>query len=86
MPLNIGFNIDLTEDSLHAEGLRIFITGQSGSGKSYLAKFIIHNILTQRIPTVIIDPEGEYYFLREYYPTLIVGGANPLPLRDGACF
>ncbi len=38
----------------------IFVTGKSGSGKSYTAAVILEELLDKKVPLVIIDPHGEY--------------------------
>lgn len=43
----------------------IFITGKSGSGKSYTVSVIIEEIMEKNIPLVIIDPHGEYHTLSD---------------------
>ncbi len=43
---------------------RVFITGKSGSGKSYTVGVLIEELLKKRIPLVIIDRHGEYSSLK----------------------
>ena len=43
---------------------RIFITGKSGSGKSYTVGVLIEEILEKGIPLVIFDRHGEYSSLK----------------------
>jgi len=43
---------------------RIFITGKSGSGKSYTVGVIVEELIRKRIPVVIIDRHGEYSSLK----------------------
>jgi len=43
----------------------LFITGKSGSGKSYTVSVILESLLDNKIPLVIIDPHGEYNSLAE---------------------
>ncbi|MBU2637393.1 MAG: ATP-binding protein [Nanoarchaeota archaeon] len=38
----------------------IFVTGKSGSGKSYTSAVILEELLDKKVPLVIIDPHGEY--------------------------
>jgi len=56
------------------DGMRFEIFGQSGSGKSHAAKVILEEFLKWNIPSVIIDPEGEYISIKEITRTIIVGG------------
>jgi DNA helicase HerA-like ATPase len=43
---------------------RVFITGKSGSGKSYTVGVLIEELIQKRIPVVIIDRHGEYFSLK----------------------
>lgn len=52
---------------------RGFITGKSGSGKSNTASVIAEELLDNNYNLLIIDPEGEYYGLKEAYEMLHVG-------------
>lgn len=74
MILDIGPNCKIDISKYQEDGLRIFITGQSGSGKSYLAKVIVEELADLKLPIVIIDPEGEYGAFSDNYSTIIVGG------------
>jgi len=38
----------------------VFVTGKSGSGKSYCVAVILEELLDKKVPLVIIDPHGEY--------------------------
>jgi AAA+ ATPase superfamily predicted ATPase len=83
MILNIGVNCQIDLSKYEEEGLRIFITGQSGSGKSYLAKIILEELANLKIPIVIIDPEGEYTAFKERYSSLIIGGERGIGAYEG---
>ncbi len=52
---------------------RGFITGKSGSGKSNSASVIAEELLEDSYNLLIVDPEGEYYGLKEKYEILHVG-------------
>lgn len=52
---------------------RGFITGKSGSGKSNSASVIAEALLEDNYNLLIVDPEGEYYGLKEKYEILHVG-------------
>ncbi|MHA1721059.1 MAG: helicase HerA domain-containing protein [Promethearchaeota archaeon] len=43
---------------------RLFITGKSGSGKSYTVGVVIEELMKKQIPIVIIDRHGEYSSLK----------------------
>jgi len=74
--LNFGLNSSIDTQAYERDGIRIFITGQSGSGKSYLAKVLLEEFADNRYPIVLIDPEGEYASFKEVYSTIIVGGEH----------
>ncbi|HUT80674.1 MAG TPA: DUF87 domain-containing protein [Candidatus Bathyarchaeia archaeon] len=79
--LELGFPFSL--ENYEKEGLRIFLTAMPGGGKSYVAKVFCEELITAGYPLVIVDPEGEYASLREFYPTVIVGGSfADIPLSD----
>lgn len=60
------------------------IVGTVGSGKTYLAKYVIEYLLEQSLRTIIIDPTGVYYGLRSGadgkseggFPILVFGGEH----------
>ncbi|QEE15118.1 DUF87 domain-containing protein [Promethearchaeum syntrophicum] len=43
---------------------RLFITGKSGSGKSYTVGVVIEELMKKQVPIVIIDRHGEYSSLK----------------------
>ncbi len=53
---NLKVHIDL--DTLITK--HVFITGKSGSGKSYAVAVILEALLDNKVPMVIIDPHGEH--------------------------
>jgi hypothetical protein len=57
-----------------ATGLRAFVVSSSGRGKSYAAGVLCEEALDGGLPIVVFDPEGEYWTLKERYPTLVAGG------------
>ncbi len=52
---------------------RGFITGKSGSGKSNTGSVIAEGLLENNYNLLIVDPEGEYYGLKERFEILHVG-------------
>lgn len=56
---------------------RTIISAMTDSGKSWTVRKICEEIYG-KIGIIILDPEGEYYSLREKYPFLIVGKDIPL--------
>lgn len=60
------------------------IIGSSGSGKSWLAGYLVEKLLHQEYQLCIIDPEGDYRGLRAFSHTLLLGGNKvaPPPVAD----
>ncbi len=75
-----GVNINVSEGkNVPAQTImtgRGCIIGQSGSGKSYLAGVIAEELCRLKLPFCIIDPEGEYFPLRNAFQLIIAGGAK----------
>lgn len=69
--VNIAAGLDIPIDDFIAEGCAIF--GIKGSGKSNTAAVIIEELLDIGMPMTIIDPDGDYWGLREKYGVLVVG-------------
>lgn len=62
---------------------RGFITGKSGSGKSNTASVIAEKLLDHNFNLLIVDPEGEYYGLKERYEMLHVGADEMCDVQVG---
>ena len=74
-PLKIRLAASGAEATLDAAKLvdtRMLITGNSGSGKSWLLRLIAEQA-APKMQTIIIDPEGEYATLREKVDAVLVG-------------
>ncbi len=52
------------------------IIGQSGSGKSFLVGIIAEELSKLGLPYCIIDTEGEYASLKNYFKAITIGGSN----------
>jgi uncharacterized protein len=59
-------------------GTRALVQGGSGAGKSRLARWILEQT-HGKLPHWIIDPEHEFYTLREKFDYLLVGKGGDLP-------
>jgi len=68
--LNLGklLNSDMAATPNVEKLGRVFITGKSGSGKSYTVGVLIEELLLKKIPVVIIDRHGEYSSLKMLEP------------------
>jgi len=72
---DIGFDYEKAKFGL----IRCSISGQSGSGKSYLTRRIIEAFNESNIGyQMIIDNEGEYFTLRDKYDFVIIGNDKDL--------
>lgn len=70
-------------DDFKDTGFRGAVVGSSGAGKSYAIRVLVEQFLSMGLPSIIFDPEGEYYSLAEKYPSIIVGGERQqIPLDD----
>ncbi len=66
--------IDMEDEQVKADGLRVFIGGESGSGKSNAAMLIASQWVEQNGQVIVLDSHGEYGALWETRP----GGAHPV--------
>lgn len=56
---------DLVNGPVAKEGMRVGVFGNSGSGKSYLLGVVLEEVWRNKIPALIIDPNGDMASLRE---------------------
>ena len=61
------------------EGLRIFIGGMSGSGKSFLAKTFAEELFPH-FRIIVIDPEGEWKAMKAIGEVIVAGSKDDVPL------
>jgi hypothetical protein len=64
---------------------RVLIQANSGGGKSWLLRRLAEQ-LWGKVQTIIIDPEGEFYTIREKFGYVLVGegGETPADIRSAA--
>lgn len=55
------------------------IAGSSGTGKSWLAGFLIERLLHHEYQLCVIDPEGDYRSIKAFSHTLLLGGTENAP-------
>jgi len=62
---------------------RLLIQANSGGGKSWLLRRLAEQFCGH-VQTIIVDPEGEFYTLREKFPYVLVGegGETPCDIRS----
>ncbi|MEK7848850.1 MAG: DUF87 domain-containing protein, partial [Chloroflexota bacterium] len=74
MKLQVARDFAYDAGDFAATGLRAFVVSSSGRGKSYTAGVLCEEALDGGLPAIVFDPEGEYWTLKERYPTLVAGG------------
>lgn len=76
---NLKLDVDLLLTS------RLLLQANSGGGKSWLLRRLAEQFYGH-VQTIIIDPEGEFYTLREKYGYVLVGegGETPCDVRSAA--
>ena len=57
--------------------------GIRNSGKSYQAGKICEDLCEANQPFIVIDPEGEYWTLRERYPVIVAAVGRPIGRPEG---
>src|SRR5579864_9605025 len=64
---------------------RLLIQANSGGGKSWLLRRLAEQLFG-KVQTIILDPEGEFFTLREKFGYVLVGegGETPADIRSAA--
>lgn len=80
----LGSDLKLDVDLLIPS--RLLIQANSGGGKSYLLRRLMEAFWKIKVQTIVIDPEGEFYTLREKFGYVLVGdnGETPADVRSAA--
>lgn len=74
---------DLDREDVVQDGLRIWVGGESGSGKSSVAMSIASQMIEQGGQVIMLDAHGEYGALWEAAPNRVVRiGYGSLPVND----
>ena len=80
--IKIGKRFSLPENSY---GWKIGLLGRTGSGKTNTAIVFAEGLIENGVPIVILDPQGDWWGLREKYPITILGGDHgDVPLEPTA--
>ncbi len=75
------FSIDLNHRSVVGDGLRIWVGGESGSGKSTAFMLLAEQMLTAGVQVVVLDAHGEFGELWKVRPSSTVAlgyGGRPV--------
>ncbi len=74
--INVGAPIDLQS----LLDTRALIQAGSGGGKSYMLRKLIESV-GDKVPQIILDPEGEFVTLREKFDFALVSRSGDIPLN-----
>lgn len=78
-----GAVIDAKDPRVVADGLRVFLSGESGSGKSNAAMLIVSQWIEQGRQAVVLDAHGEYGALWDLRPAQVTRfGYGEPPVRE----
>ncbi|MGB3778391.1 MAG: HAD hydrolase family protein [Tunicatimonas sp.] len=71
-------------DSVSLLNGNVGFAGSTRSGKSWLAGFLVEQLLKAEYQVCLIDPEGDYHGIRAFPQTILLGGTNDriLPVGD----
>jgi hypothetical protein len=68
--------------SLPIRGRNVLVTGDSGSGKSWVTGLLTEQLILARYSVCVVDPEGDYASLDNLPGVVVLGHDQPPSLRD----
>ncbi len=77
--LLLGYEHDGRPVSLAIRGRTVLVTGEPGTGKSWLAGLLCEQLILQGYGVCIIDPEGDYRSLETLPGVILLGGDDQPP-------
>jgi hydroxymethylpyrimidine pyrophosphatase-like HAD family hydrolase len=77
--LLLGFTDSGQEFSLAVRGRNVLISGDTQSGKSWVAGLLCEQLILMGYCTCVIDPEGDYTSLEALPGVTVLGAEDPLP-------
>jgi hydroxymethylpyrimidine pyrophosphatase-like HAD family hydrolase len=75
----LGTAADGAPVSLAVLGRNVLVTGEPGSGKSWVTGLICEQLILQGYTLCVIDAEGDYRTLESLPGVVVFGGENPSP-------
>lgn len=78
--LRLGYREDGEEFSLAVRGRNILVTGDTRSGKSWMAGLLCEQLILHGYSLCVIDAEGDYRSLEALPGVSLLGGHHPAPL------
>lgn len=78
IPIGTGHGRKITLDVMRLIETRMLIEANSGGGKSNMLRLIVERAAA-KVPTIVIDPEGEFYTLRPSIDLVVVGEQGDVP-------
>ena len=78
-----GLELNLSDPSIQADGVRVWLGAESGAGKTHAAMLICEQLVANDVQLVVLDAHGEYGALWEAKPGRITrfGYGSP-PVRE----
>jgi hydroxymethylpyrimidine pyrophosphatase-like HAD family hydrolase len=77
--LLLGFTDSGREFSLAIRGRNVLVSGDTKSGKSWVAGLLCEQLILHGYCVCVIDPEGDYISLEALPGVTVLGGDDPLP-------
>src|SRR5262249_39564263 len=77
--LVLGFTDAGQEFSLAVRGRNVLVSGDTKSGKSWIAGLLCEQLILHGYCVCVIDPEGDYTSLEALPGVTVLGGDDPLP-------
>jgi hydroxymethylpyrimidine pyrophosphatase-like HAD family hydrolase len=68
--------------SLPIRGRNVLVTGDSGSGKSWMTGLLTEQLILARYSVCVVDPEGDYASLDNLPGVVVLGHDSPPSLRE----
>ena len=80
--LLVGRTDDGQAVSLAVRGRNVLISGDPGSGKSWMSGLLCEQLILERYSVCVIDPEGDYGPLESLPGVVVLGQETPPSVRD----